>query len=68
MREQVKEVALKMKKLFFKKMIGGTKEIIIEILLLLLAVGAVLLYKNNITDTISSIIESCKATINSIIG
>lgn len=68
MREQVKEVALKMKKLFFKKTIGGTKEIIIEILLLLLAVGAVLLYKNNITDTISSIIESCKAAINSIIG
>lgn len=57
-----------LRKSFTKKRLGGTKAIVIEVILVLLAVGAVLLFKEEIIDMVSIVITTCKKTITSIIS
>ena len=51
-----------------KKRPGGNKAILVEVILVLLAAGAALLYKESVVDTISTIIANAKAFITSLIS
>lgn len=68
MKKAMDKVWSKGRKFFEKKRPAGSKAIIVEVILLLLAVAAVLLYKTNLVDMVQEVIADCKAQITSIIG
>lgn len=51
-----------------KKRLGGTNKIIVEVILLLLGVGAVLLYKDELYSFVQTAITKGKEIMTSIIG
>lgn len=67
MKKVMFKVMSKGKELFGKKRTAGSKAIIVEVILLLLAVAAVLLYKTNLVDMVQEVISSCKEQITAII-
>lgn len=67
MKKVMFKVMSKGRELFGKKRPAGSKAIIVEVILLLLAVAAVLLYKTNLVDMVQEVISSCKEQITAII-
>lgn len=67
MKKVMFKVMSKGRELFEKKRLAGSKAIIVEVILLLLAVAAVLLYKTNLVDMVQEVISSCKEQITAII-
>lgn len=56
------------KKIVMKKRPGGTKAILVEVILVLLAVAALLVYKEEVVDTINTVVANCKSFITSLIS
>ncbi len=67
MKKVVYKVVSQGRKIFGRKQPAGSKAIIVEVILLLLAIAALLLYKTNLVDMVQDVIASCKEQIMSII-
>lgn len=64
----VNKVCDGIKSFLIKKRFGGTKAILIEVILVLLAVGAVLLFKESVLDMIEDVVAKCKTIVTSLIS
>ncbi len=68
MKRVMNKMSNKVREVMSKKRLGGSKAIIVEVILLLLAVSAVLLYKTNLVDMVRQVVEDCKTQLTSIIS